>query len=75
MGKVQEEEPEGEDVAGSSGETTLHSSGSTPPLMFFFQNFVPKCIKKKPILFFQFILPIFYLSLLLTDEFTEEEAS
>ena len=76
MGEVQEEELEGEAVAGPSREATLHSSGSTPLVVFllFFQNFMPKYILKKTSLFFQFILPIFYLSLFLTDESTEEEA-
>ena len=44
MGDVQEEEPEDEAVAGPSGEAALHSSGSTPPVVVFFQNFVPKYI-------------------------------
>ena len=60
---MQEEEPEGEAVVGPSREATLHSSGSTPPVVFFFQNYVLK-----------FILPIFYLSFFLTDDSTEEDA-
>ena len=35
MGKVEEEEPEGEAVVGPSGEATVHSSGITPPLLSF----------------------------------------
>ena len=37
VGEVQEEEPEGEAVAGPSGKATLHSSGSTPPVVYFFR--------------------------------------
>ena len=75
MGEVQEEEPEGEAVLGPSEEVALHSSGSTPPVMFcvFFQNLCQNVFKKTSP-FFQFIFPIFYLSLFLTDESTEEEA-
>ena len=35
MGKVEEEEPEGEAMAGLSGEATIHSSGITPSLLSF----------------------------------------
>ena len=33
VGKVEEEEPEGEAVAGPSGEATVHSSGIAPSLL------------------------------------------
>ena len=62
MGEVQEEEPEGEAVVGPSGEATLHSSGSTPPVVFpLFSEFCAKIYFKENLSFFQFILPIFYL--------------
>ena len=35
VGKVEEEEPEDETVAGPSGEATIHSSGITPSLLSF----------------------------------------
>ena len=35
VGKVEEEEPEGEAVVGPSGEATIHSSGITPSLLSF----------------------------------------
>ena len=35
VGKVEEEELEGEAVAGPSGEATIHSSGITPSLLSF----------------------------------------
>ena len=72
MGEVQEEEPEGEAVVGPSGEATLHSSGSMPPVIFFSEFYAKIYFKENLSLFFQFILPIFHLSPFLTDESTEK---
>ena len=47
MGEVQEEEPEHEAVVGPSGEATLHSSGSTPHVMFFFFRILCQNVLKK----------------------------
>ena len=70
IGEVEEEEPEGEAVAGLSGEATTHSSGSTPP--FFILDFCTE-IYLKLLFFFNLSFPSLPFSFL-TDDSAEEGA-
>ena len=70
VGKVEEDEPEGEAVVGPSGEAMTHSSGSTLPF-FFFLNFALKYYLK-PLLFFNLSFPFLLFSFLIEDSAEEE---
>ena len=76
VGKVEEDEPEGEAVAGPSGEATIQSSGITPSLLSFLLLLI--YMYTYAYIFFQHILvahftPEFLPCLFLADESTDEE--
>ena len=84
MGKVEEEEPKGETVAGPSGEATIHDSGITPSPFFFLlllihmYTFIYICIYiylyiYLYVFFFAHPTPEFLPSFSWTDESTNEE--
>ena len=64
VGQVEEDEPEGEAVVGPSGEAITHSSGSTPPLFFFFFKFCTEVLFKS----FVFLQPILLIPTLLLPD-------
>ena len=77
VGKVEEEEPEGETVVGPSGEDTIHSSGITPSLL----SFLLLLIYPYTYAYFFLNTSLLHISLLsfslffLADKSTDEEIS
>ena len=79
MGEVEEEEPEGEIVAGPSGEATTHDSGIKPSLLLIHAyTYIYTCIyiyiyTYLYVLFFAHPTPELLPSFSWTDESTDEE--